>query len=611
MRTAPTIVYLASSMKRSFELQRETASEASFRKARYALGEPQQDSLLRGGVWNNPLKTSLFLAALVAGCTSDTTPAPDCVPDEATYDAEVRAVIEDRCGTCHGESPMFGAPFSLLDYAPLVAGEEGTRIVDRMHMQLEAGTMPPTGFTQPPAEDRDLIASWASCGAVRIMDEGSNATRPPFVSPEEPPPGLETIDVTADAIAVGPDVLDRYNEFFFTNLVDEDVFIRRFEAVVDEARVVHHLTLQRGDAEDEDAGEMKYLYAWAPGTGDFQFPSGGVRLRPGDVLRLEIHYNNGSRAEGVRDSSGVRLHIGAVEGDEYVMADPGPGALGFSIPARSEETVEATCEVHSPVRMLATMPHMHEIGDTFELEHTPAGGTSEMSLALRSWDFETQLFYDVPLDLEVGDQLTVRCGFVNPSDGTVRAGLRTQDEMCFAFSYVTPPDADFCGAPGGGGGMPELVYEPGVCAGEELEAPRVVGAAVGEDESPVFDAEGTLPEGRFVGGEMIIVTPNPAVLGVATISFAGTVGRGDEVDLDVGLHFIAPTPDLRDGVQEDISVAGTLDATDGPSTLTTTCPTTGDALPFTFGTVEGRPAVRFELDGEGVPLVLWLFFDGV
>lgn len=359
-----------------------------------------------------------------------------CVPSENVWESSVAAVVASNCGTCHGEEPDFGAPFSLTTYADLLVEVEGERIVDRMVTQVGAGLMPPIGAPDPTLAERDTIVQWASCGETRAMPPmGPMVSRPPFMSPTDAPAGLQTVDVTAEGYAVEADVRDRYVEFNFTNLVDEEMFIRRFEAIIDESRVLHHLTLQRR----RTGSPMRYLYTWAPGTGPFEFPDGGIRLRPTDSLRLEVHYNNGAGLTGLEDSSGVRLYVDQPVGTEYLMADPGPGVFGFSVPARSDGTAEDTCTVTEDVTVLATMPHMHEVGTTFEILVD-----GEPQLTLDGWSFETQLFYEMPLELRAGQELTVRCGYTNMSSEIVRAGLRTEDEMCFAFTYITPALENFC-----------------------------------------------------------------------------------------------------------------------------------------------------------------------
>ncbi|HJL00820.1 MAG TPA: hypothetical protein RMH85_33925 [Polyangiaceae bacterium LLY-WYZ-15_(1-7)] len=537
-----------------------------------------------------------------AGSSGDAaTPPADCVPSRAQWDEAVRPLVEDACGTCHGTEPDFGAPFSLLDYDALLAGAEGERVVDELVRQVAAGTMPPVGAPLPSLTERDTLTQWGSCGAVRVESPvGVDANRPPFRAPDEPPTGLETIELTAGDYAVGPDVLDRYVDFDFTNLTEEDVFIRRFEAIVDESRVLHHLTLRRGDPAMGDAG-MIYLYAWAPGTGAIEFPEGGVRLRPDDTLRLQIHYNNGAGIEDAVDDSGIRLYVTAPEGDEYVMVDPGPGAFGFTIPARSEGTAERTCTVREPVRVLASMPHMHEIGSRFALDLT-RDGRRENVLALESWSFETQLFYDLPLELERGDALTVHCEYDNPRDEVVSAGPRTQDEMCYAFTYVTPPTADFCGE-----SAPELDYRPGACIAEPVGAPpEVVGEVT--DSGPSFDAGGAFPEGHFVVDRLVLVSDSADLLSLADFTYAGQlVSAGGALEIDGALHIVAPTADLRDGSQTDISFGGTLDAAEGPTTITTSCPAGAD-YGFRFGTVDGVPAMTQTIDGDGVGFDMWVFY---
>lgn len=553
----------------------------------------------------------LFLALFAMACGEDPMmmmePPADCVPSELEWNESVRSVVMENCGTCHGTTPDFGAPFTLLDYAAITAGAEGERIVDEMHRQLFAGSMPPPGAARPTLDHANVIAGWASCGEVTI-DNTSNASRPPFTSPEEAPDGLETIDLFANALAIAPDQLDNYQDIDFTNLTDEDVFIRRFDAVIDATQVVHHLTLRRGDPAMGDAN-MKYLYAWAPGTGAIEFPDGGVRLRPGDNLRLQIHYNNGAGLEGITDSSGVRLFVGPVQGLEYEMADPGPGASGFRIPARSTETVESTCEITESVRAIASMPHMHENGTAFDLLVQRGDDAAISILELFSWSFETQLFYNLPIDLARGDQLTVRCEFENNTDSAVRAGPRTADEMCFAFTYVTPPPRDVLCVQGGVTETTVLEYEPGMCIASPSDDLPVLSPEITED-GPVFDETGTIPDGRFVLDRYVLVSPNAGILGLATFTATAQLDRSaDVVSIDGASHIIAPTDQLRTGIQIDVELSGALTTAIGASTINVSCPEeeAGESA-VVFGTVDGAPAAMVDLGNNPVPTVMWLIF---
>jgi hypothetical protein len=184
------------------------------------------------------------------------------------------------------------------------------------------------------------------------------------------------------------------------------------------------------------------LYGWAPGQEAIQFDKGGVRVNPGAQLVLQIHYNNGAGAPDVSDSSGLRIHHAPSASPVYSIASLGPRA--FAIPARKQYAVEDTCTVQQETTIVASFPHMHEIGAEFHSEVIRKDGTREPLIDLTGWSFESQLFYRTPVTLQPGDKISTECVWFNPKDTIVPFGLDTEDEMCFNFAYVTPPDAGFC-----------------------------------------------------------------------------------------------------------------------------------------------------------------------
>lgn len=356
----------------------------------------------------------------------------DCVPSEAAYADSVQPILEARCGQCHGATPDWGAPFSLMQYPPLVEGG-AVRIVDRMVKQVSEGTMPPAGQPRLTTEEFEAVLDWASCGqADAPYNEGLLASQPIFAAPSQPPPGLERIDLTADNNPVPAGTTDEYQRFRFQNVVDQEVFVRRFDVKLDQSQVVHHITLRYTDGN-------AYLYAWAPGTGAVQFPDGGLRVRPSDGFSVEIHYNNYSATEDFVDSSGISLFVGPPEGTEYGMSDP--CTFQIAIPPNSKGTATVDYTALADLRILAGMPHMHEIGSEFLHELHHADGTTETLISLTNWSFESQFFYSLPAEMKAGESMTITCGYENPHDTMVTAGLGTADEMCYNFMYITPPGA--------------------------------------------------------------------------------------------------------------------------------------------------------------------------
>lgn len=358
---------------------------------------------------------------------------PACVPSRQAFDDNALPVIERSCGTCHGAVPDFGAPYSLLDYDFLVTGPE--RPVDAMLERLMAGTMPPASQGLMPHGDRDTLVSWASCGLQHPdFSDGVQASRPVWDAPDDPPEGTTPINLSAGEHPVDIDDIDDYQYFTFGNLTEEDVFIRRMNAVIDESRVVHHITLHYLIGYD-------YLYAWAPGTGAIEFEDGGLRLRPSDRLVMEIHYNNGAGIPDVRDSSGIQLWVDEPGGTEWGMASP--GVYDIDAAPGTVSTATDDCRATRDFTILAGMPHMHQIGS--ELKHVVirGDGTEETLIELTGWSFDSQFFYEQPMEIRDGDVLRLSCTFDNPGAETVQWGEGTEDEMCFNFIYVTPPSAAF------------------------------------------------------------------------------------------------------------------------------------------------------------------------
>jgi hypothetical protein len=398
--------------------------------------------------------------ALWLGCGGEEAPpmqaptdAGACVPSEAEF-ASVRPLFDEYCGACHGTEVAGGAPFSLLDYDALLAPDaSGVRPVDRIGSALTSGAMPPGASPQPSAHERAVLAAWASCSTVNHPDAGTGedagsahehdagelpgkgplmVSREPLTASGTPPATAEAITLTLDEHAA-PVEGDEYASRHFSAIVSEPRFIRYFEPIVDDARVVHHLTLRFSGS------RTGYLYTWGPGGSALEFPDGGLRVTPEDTLHVEVHYHNGARIPGIRDSSGVRLYADEPVGTEYGLANL--ASWDIYVPPRGTASATQRCDVAEPVHVFAAWPHMHEVGEAVRHQVIHPDGSEESLIDLTGWDFHSQRIYAIGLDLRAGDRLELECRYVNRTDEVVAAGLQTTDEMCFDFLYVTPPHA--------------------------------------------------------------------------------------------------------------------------------------------------------------------------
>ena len=459
----------------------------------------------------------LGVALAATGCTTDHGAGANvsgdagqqqaaCVPSKTVWESTTRAMITDHCSACHGAKPDFGAPFSLLDYDDLVAGKPGSRKVDRIASSLAKKSMPPTGYAPPPHAAQDTLTEWASCGAVHPDHSiGLQFDRPVFTAPKQLPTGTETFDLLAPKFAVGPDVLDLYMCFTFEAPVAADRFVRRIAPVVDDSRVLHHIVLLRDPKKKTAVGQStckgmpsdsQYLYAWAPGAGAVEFPTGGLRVTPGERYIVQIHYNNGAGVSDAVDNSGVRIHHGPPTGTEYGMFAPGP--VAFAVPPGQTQVATGTCKIKDKMTFIAGMPHMHETGTHFDSTIVRANGTTEPLIAIKGWSFEMQPFYSYGVTLEPGDKLITRCTFANKTGKTVSFGAGTADEMCFNFIFATPPPKtaycdDFEVDPSA-----DVTYTPGKCAGEApIAAPAKAKLPLSFDAAPVAIG-GELKAGQYV-----------------------------------------------------------------------------------------------------------------
>ena len=563
---------------------------------------------------------ALALVFVLGACGEDSPSNSEpmaCEPDLTTWETDIAPIVERHCGTCHGESPDFGAPNALVDHAMLLAGEEGARGVDRIVARLADGTMPPASMPRPPQEDMQAIVAWASCGSADApVPNGLTSTAPVLLAPEQPPEGLETVDLLADDFEIGVDVLDHYQCWTFEAPVTEDRFIRRFEMVIDESRVLHHLVLLRdteGTAPDgaHECNSMPdgsdYLYAWAPGQGAFEFPEGGMRIRPGDRYVMQIHYNNGAGLPDISDNSGVRLYLGPTEGTEYGMLAVGP--LGFVLPPRSTTNAESLCTVTEPMQVLSGMPHMHEYGSTFDQEVRRADGTVEPFISLTGWSFESQLFYDTPATLQPGDALYTRCGFDNGTSETVRSGPRTGDEMCFNFAYVSPPPGErYCDEDASG--IPDDIdYAPGECAPMDRPAEtELVRGDFSVDTLPVLTG-GVPADGLYaLSGTTQWLGSADLPVGQLDSDTSFVLGRGwlniagGEVQLDISTYtYFATTSGFAMGRETGTSFGGTWEPNESPISVMANCP--GDSVQeVDYGVEDDAVTVGFRLDIAGIAI---------
>jgi hypothetical protein len=405
-----------------------------------------------------------------SGSTAD---AGDSAADEtgdatSTLPCDVAAILDAHCGSCHGAAPSFGAPMALVDYADLQvpAVTDPTRPVSALvaeRMVDDQRPMPPTHDVS--AADLAIVLDWIAAGTPSgtetcdPIDETGGPDDPPYELPCEP---SVTFTAHGDAEGTGFDVPlvdDIYQCFTFASPFSGDEQGIAWAPIIDDERVIHHWLLlhapegtepgMAGPCGDQFGGNGALLMGWAPGAPAFTLPDDvGLELPgPGEVLMLQIHYNNIAGYTDASDASGVALCTEPARANAAasiwlgtVRIDIPPNTTGYSTAGDCD-----TSFLDEPVNILSSWPHMHELGESLTTEILRGGdeAAKEPLVAVDGWNFNNQIYHphSPAVPVNPGDVLRTTCTYDNDSDTAVTVGEGTGDEMCFNFALVYPIDA--------------------------------------------------------------------------------------------------------------------------------------------------------------------------
>jgi len=406
---------------------------------------------------------------------------------------DVASVVTSKCQSCHGTTPLFGAPMSLVTTADFqTAPKSGTAAhvyqVAATRIHDTANPMPPKGQPTLTSSELATMDTWLAAGAPA----GSGSCSPGTGGTGAGGTGGTSAGGTGGSgaagaggqVAIGPEALpckpnytflahatgssttpypvpnptnDAYVCFNFKSPIKKGEEAIAFAPIIGDARVIHHWILYGTNTALTDGsitpncstGSSTFVTGWAPGGQNAVMdPDVGLVLDY-QYFMLQIHYNNQKYADGA-DASGVafcttdtpREHPAGIvtRGTPFISIPP--GAKGYSTTG-SCSTLAA--DGKSTITVVGTSPHMHLLGSGFKTTHKR--GTTDMgdlvNLPLGSWSFNDQKHYTLSprRDVNPGDVLTTTCYYDNPTSSTVTFGERTQDEMCFDFITVYPYDA--------------------------------------------------------------------------------------------------------------------------------------------------------------------------
>jgi hypothetical protein len=366
-------------------------------------------------------------------------PKPPFDVGQVTYAADVAAILQARCQTCH--RPRAAAPFSLVDY------DDARRWSASIREVVEARRMPPwpadprygrfANDRRLSEKDRATLLAW--------VDQGSLLGDPAKIPPRATFPdgwAVDKPDVVyemPEEYLVPADGVIRYQYFRVPLNLAEDRWVQSIECLPGDRSVVHHIIAFLVAKGRKDP---VYLGGYAPGELPSVYDPGIAKHVPaGSDLVFEVHYTPMGKAKKDRSKVGMI----------FAKAPPRHEAITHAIenrdlvipPGAADAEVRSSFTFDADSHLLSFMPHMHLRGKDFLYRVTIPGKEPRILLSVPAFDFAWQSVYRLEEPLFVPKGTVVECvahfdnSAANPAnpDPTkeVRWGDQTFEEMMSGF----------------------------------------------------------------------------------------------------------------------------------------------------------------------------------
>jgi hypothetical protein len=401
--------------------------------------------------------------------------APQSTDGVPTFSRDVAPILYANCVTCHRPGEI--APMSLISYKEARPWARG------ISNKVAEGVMPPWHADAPTgtfSNERTLTAAekatlerWATGGA-----------------PEGDPKDLPPVPRFAQGWQIGkPDVVFemqedyavpargtiQYEHFYIDTNFKDVKWLQAIEARPGNRALVHHILVYyeappdgprvapalqpnredsrlpppqvRGERPPRDNGMPSRLLAtYAPGTNAQVFPAGtAVRLAPGGILHLQVHYTANGTAGTDRSVVGLIFAkeppAEEIRPAQFLNArfEIPPGAVDYQV------TTDVTFLQDATLRGL--FPHTHVRGRRWNYTLELPDGTKKPLLSVPKYDFNWQTYYMFrePMLIPKGSRIVATAWYDNSAANksnpdptiTVKWGDQTWEEMQYTGILIS------------------------------------------------------------------------------------------------------------------------------------------------------------------------------
>jgi hypothetical protein len=250
----------------------------------------------------------------------------------------------------------------------------------------------------------------------------------------------------------GPPGTERYQCFGFdvAALDGFDVGAIRYVKALSPV-LLHHVTLYASPSPFADGpvdclempADAVSMNVWAPGGGDVELAPDVSLMIPEGSQRLIVQTHALRTDDGAAPPREIEL-----EGRRVAVHRASWLPIRLAVPVinpgvRIER--QDYCRIDSPLHLVSTWPHMHQIGIEFHAAISRGTGGVDPLVDIAPWSFDTQRAYPLDVDVRAGDAITTQCIWQNTTSMPVLPGPRITDEMCNQSLIAYPVEAARCG----------------------------------------------------------------------------------------------------------------------------------------------------------------------
>jgi len=417
---------------------------------------------------------AIFLGALTSAAPQD----PKSASPVPTYTKDVAPILFKNCTGCHRPGEI--GPMSLLTYEDVRPRAKDIRD------KIDEGAMPPWHADMPHGtflnergltdQEKSTIFRWVANGAPKGDPKDMPGT------PEYPKGwSIGTPDAVFEMqedYKVPADDVVQYEYFYIPTNFKEPKWVQAIEVRPGNRNVVHHVLvrykakpdIQRAPVlklnpdisgvaphtpglrpEAKDDVPTRLLATYAPGTNPQVFaPGTAIRLEPGGVLELQMHYTSAGQDET------DRTKVGMIFSKERAPREVRAGQFfntTLRLPAGAANvSVDADLEFVQDATVWGLFPHTHVRGKKWEYVLQLPDGSKKKILSVPRYDFNWQTYYmfKEPLQIPKGAKILSTAWYdnspanrANPDPSVdVKWGDQTWEEMQYTgilYSASAPP----------------------------------------------------------------------------------------------------------------------------------------------------------------------------